>query len=79
MTDRKDRTNRPKDDRSMGEKGIGNQIKGGAKQAEGSVRSAIGGLTNNRSQQLKGEAKKVEGKVQRGAGQVQEDLDRETR
>ncbi len=70
---------RTKDDRTMGERGIGNQIKGGAKQAEGHVRSGLGSLTNNRSEQLKGEAKKVEGKVQRGIGRGQEKLDRKTR
>ncbi len=70
---------RTKDDRTMGERGVGNQLKGGAKQVEGSVRSGVGSLTNNRSQQLKGEAKKLEGRVQRGIGRGQEKLDRKTR
>jgi uncharacterized protein YjbJ (UPF0337 family) len=69
---------RKKDDRTMGERGASNQVRGAAKEVEGHVRSGLGGLTNNRSEQLKGEAKKVEGKAQRGVGRGQEKLDRNT-
>ena len=56
--------------------GLGNQAKGAAKEVEGKVRNAAGGLTGDTSEQLKGKAKDLEGKAQRKIGEAEEDLDR---
>lgn len=48
-----------------------NQIKGAAKQAEGKIRNAVGGLTGDTSEQIKGKAKDIEGKIQRKIGDAQ--------
>ena len=55
------------------EDGLGNQVKGAAKEVGGKVRNAVGGLTGDTSEQLKGKAKEVEGKVQRKYGEAQTD------
>ena len=57
--------------------GLKNQAKGAAKEVEGKVRNAAGGLTDDTSEQLKGKAKDVEGKVQRKIGEAQEDADQD--
>jgi uncharacterized protein YjbJ (UPF0337 family) len=56
--------------------GLENQVKGAAKQAEGKLRNAVGGLTGDTSEQLKGKAKDLEGKAQRKIGETEQDLDR---
>ncbi len=55
--------------------GAKNQVKGAAKEVEGKVRNAVGGLTDNTSEQLKGKAKEMEGKAQRKVGEAQNDID----
>jgi uncharacterized protein YjbJ (UPF0337 family) len=40
------------------------RIKGKAKQVEGRVRDAAGGLTGNTSEQIKGKVEQAEGKIQ---------------
>jgi uncharacterized protein YjbJ (UPF0337 family) len=54
--------------------GVENQVKGAAKQVEGKVRNAVGGLTGDTSEQLKGKAKDMEGKAQRKVGEAETDL-----
>ena len=48
---------------------------GAAKQAEGKIRNAVGGITGDSSEQLKGKAKDLEGKVQRKIGEAEQDFD----
>ena len=62
----------------LGTDGLENQIKGGAKEVEGKVRNAVGGLTGDTSEQLKGKGKEIEGKVQRKIGEKETDVDRNT-
>jgi len=62
----------------LGTDGLKNQAKGTAKEVEGKVRNAAGGLTGNTSEQLKGKAKELEGKAQRKVGDAQNDIDRNT-
>ena len=57
-------------------KGMKNEVKGAAKQAEGKIRNAVGGLTGDSSEQIKGKAKDLEGKAQRKVGEAQENLDK---
>ena len=61
----------------QGIEGMKNQTKGAAKEVEGKVRNAAGGLTDNTSEQLKGKAKEMEGKAQRNIGEAQSDADRD--
>jgi uncharacterized protein YjbJ (UPF0337 family) len=56
-------------------KGMKNEVKGAAKQAEGKIRNAAGGITGDSSEQIKGKAKDLEGKVQRKIGEAQKDAD----
>lgn len=62
----------------LGTDGLKNQAKGAAKEVEGKVRNAAGGLTDDTSEQLKGKAKELEGKAQRHIGEQQNRVDRET-
>lgn len=57
-------------------KGMKNEVKGAAKQAEGKLRNAVGGITGDSSEQIKGKAKDLEGKAQRKVGEAQENLDK---
>lgn len=61
---------------NLGTDGMKNQAKGAAKEVEGKVRNAAGGLTDDTSEQLKGKAKEMEGKAQRNIGEAQTDADR---
>ena len=60
----------------LGTDGLENQIKGTAKEVQGKVRNAAGGLTGDTSEQLRGKAKEVEGKTQRKIGETESDIDR---
>lgn len=62
----------------LGTDGLKNQVKGAAKEAEGKVRNAAGGLTGDTSEQLKGKAKELEGKAQRKVGENENRVDRNT-
>lgn len=57
----------------MGERadGLGNKMKGAAKEAAGKVREEIGDATDNHSEELKGKAQKLEGKVQKNVGDAE--------
>jgi uncharacterized protein YjbJ (UPF0337 family) len=60
----------------LGTDGLENQVKGAAKEVQGKVRNAAGGLTGDTSEQLKGKGKEVEGKVQRRVGEAEGNIDR---
>jgi uncharacterized protein YjbJ (UPF0337 family) len=60
----------------LGTDGLKNQVKGAAKEVEGKVRNAAGGLTGDASEQLKGKAKEMEGKTQRNVGEAETKIDR---
>ena len=57
--------------------GLKDQVKGTAKEGEGHLRDAVGGLTGDSSEQLKGKAQQVKGKVQRKIGEAETDADRD--
>ena len=63
---------------NLGKDGVENQVKGAAKEVEGKVRNAAGGLTGNTSEQIKGKAKELEGKGQRKIGETENKIDRNT-
>ena len=60
----------------LGTDGLGNQIKGAAKEVAGKVQKNVGDMTDNTSQELKGAAREVEGKAQRKVGEAETNLDR---
>ena len=62
----------------LGTDGLENRAKGTAKEVEGKVPNAVGGLTGDTSEQLKGKGKELEGKAQRKIGEAENnaDLDR---
>lgn len=53
--------------------GIEDRIKGTAKEGEGRIRNAVGGLTGDTSEQIKGKAQELKGKVQRKVGEAETD------
>lgn len=63
------------DDKSLTDDGVENRLKGTAKNVEGHIRSAVGALTDDRSEQLKGEAQKLKGKLQDKLGKAEIDAD----
>ena len=65
MTDKKDLATEGSEDRP----------RGAAKQVEGRVRNAVGGLTGNTSEQVKGKGQELKGKVQDAAGKAKQRLD----
>ena len=48
------------------------EVKGGAKQARGAIKDAIGKATGDVKLQADGKADKAEGKIQQGIGQAKE-------
>ena len=62
----------------LGTDGLGNQIKGAAKEVAGKVQKNVGDMTDNHSQELKGAAKEHEGKAQRKVGETENKIDRNT-
>ena len=62
----------------LGTDGLGNQIKGAAKEVAGKVQKNVGDMTDNHSQELKGAAKELEGKAQRKVGEAETEIDRNT-
>lgn len=67
------------DDKTLGERGVENSLKGKIDHAAGHVKDAIGGLTGDKSLQTEGKVDQLKGKLQDGLGGVQRDLDRATR
>jgi uncharacterized protein YjbJ (UPF0337 family) len=58
------------------DKGIKNEVVGGAKEAEGRIRDGVADLTGDTSEQIKGKAEKVAGEAQKHLGRLQEDVGR---
>jgi uncharacterized protein YjbJ (UPF0337 family) len=67
------------DDKTLGERGVENSLKGKISHAAGHVKDALGGLTGDKSLQTEGKVDQLKGKLQDGLGGVQRDLDRGTR
>ncbi|HEX2208189.1 MAG TPA: CsbD family protein [Longimicrobium sp.] len=67
------------DERTLGERGADNSLKGKITHAAGHIKDALGGLTGDKSMQAEGKVDQVKGKLQDGLGEVQRDLDRGTR
>jgi uncharacterized protein YjbJ (UPF0337 family) len=65
MTDKKD----------LATEGTEDRLKGAAKQVEGRVRNAVGGLTGNTKEQVKGKGQEIKGKVQDAVGKAKQRLD----
>jgi uncharacterized protein YjbJ (UPF0337 family) len=61
--------------RDLTDEGVDNRLKGTAKNVEGHIRSAVGGLTDDRSEQVKGEAQKLKGHMQDKLGKAEIDAD----
>jgi uncharacterized protein YjbJ (UPF0337 family) len=57
------------------DEGLKDQIKGIAKEGEGRLRNAVGGLTGDTSEQIKGKGQELKGKVQRKIGEAEADAD----
>lgn len=64
----------PNTGEKLGAKGLGNQVKGKAKEVGGKIQSGVGDLTNNESMEAKGKAKELEGKAQQAGGKAEEKL-----
>lgn len=64
------------DDRTLGERGAENSLKGKISHMAGHVKDALGGLTGDKSLQAEGKVDQVKGNLQDGLGEVQRDLDR---
>ena len=67
MTDKKD----------LASEGAKDRLKGAAKQAEGRIRSTVGGATGDTCEQLKGKGQEIKGKAQQEIGKTKQDLDPE--
>ncbi len=65
MTDKKD----------MATEGAADRLKGSAKQVEGRIRNAVGGLSGNNSEQVKGKAQELKGKAQDALGKAKQRAD----
>lgn len=65
--------------RDLGSRGVENSVEGKAKEAKGRIKDAVGGLTGDESLQAEGKWDQVKGKVQGKVGEMQRDIDRETR
>lgn len=61
----------------LNREGLKDQIKGTAKEGEGKIRNAVGGLTGDTSEQIKGKAQELKGKLQRNVGEAESDADRD--
>ena len=56
-------------------KGIKNEVKGAAKEAEGKIRDAAADITGDDSENLKAKVKTAEGKIQKNIGKAEQDAD----
>jgi uncharacterized protein YjbJ (UPF0337 family) len=64
-------------DKDLNERGLENQVKGGAKELGGKLRNAAGGLTGDTSEQVHGKVDELKGKAQRKIGNAEQDADDE--
>ena len=69
-------TDHLRDDRSLTERGLENNVEGKGNDLKGRVKDALGGLTNDDSLQAEGKIDKLKGAVQDAIGDVQRKLDR---
>ncbi len=67
------------DDRTLGERGAENSLKGKLDHMVGHVKDAIGGLTGDKSLQAEGKVDQLKGKVRDAVGEAQMDVDRSLR
>ena len=65
MTDKKD----------LATEGTADRLKGAAKQVEGRVRNAVGGLTGRHRRAGQGQGQEIKGKVQDAVGKAKQRLD----
>ncbi len=63
------------DNKDMASEGAKDRLKGVAKEAEGRVRSTVGGATGDTSEQLKGKGQEIKGKALQEIGKAKERLD----
>ena len=63
-------------DRTLGEQGMEDSIKGKAEHAKGHIKDAVGGLTGDSSLQGEGKLDQAKGKLRDKLGEVERDLDR---
>ena len=68
-----DHTNR---DRTLGDLGAEDSLRGKGNDLKGRVKDAVGGLTGDESLQAEGKLDRVKGKVQDKLGEAERDLDR---
>jgi uncharacterized protein YjbJ (UPF0337 family) len=64
------------DDKTLGERGAENSLKGKLDHAVGHVKDAVGGLTGDKSLQAEGKVDQLKGKLQDKLGGAQMDVDR---
>ena len=67
------------DDKTLGERGAENSLKGKLDHAVGHVKDAVGGLTGDKSLQAEGKVDQLKGKLQDKIGGAQMDADRSLR
>ena len=65
------------DKKDMATEGMKDRLKGAAKQAEGRIRSTVGGASGDTSEQVKGKAQEIKGKVQQEIGKAKQRADPE--
>ena len=63
--------------KDLNERGVGNQVKGTAKEMKGKIRGDLGDATDNSSEHIKGRAEEMKGKVQKNVGKAERDFDRD--
>jgi uncharacterized protein YjbJ (UPF0337 family) len=66
---------RKRDQQDMATEGGKDQLKGLAKEVEGRVRDAAGGLSGNTNQQLKGKGQQLKGRIQQAVGKSKQKAD----
>lgn len=69
-------TDHIRDDRSLTERGLENNLEGKGNDLKGRVKDAVGGLTGDASLQGEGKLDQLKGKVQDAFGDLQRKLDR---
>jgi uncharacterized protein YjbJ (UPF0337 family) len=67
------------DRENLATEGAKDRLKGAAKQAEGRIRSTVGGAAGDTTEQLKGKGQEIKGKLQHEFGKAEQDVDEESR
>jgi uncharacterized protein YjbJ (UPF0337 family) len=63
-------------DKTLGEQGVEDSIKGKTDHVKGHVKDAVGGLTGDSSLQAEGKIDQAKGKLRDKLGEAERDLDR---